>query len=147
MHTLWAREHNRVAEELSELNPHWDDETVFQEARRIVIAEMQHITYSQWLPNLLGKNTSTLYRRRLLRMLPTSQRPPLPNRVSERLCLFALFVCHCSAGLRYAQKVGLMSSTSELGNSFRRSVDPSVSNAFATAGLKFGLSMMQGRIQ
>lgn len=76
MHTLWAREHNRVAEELSELNPHWDDETVFQEARRIVIAEMQHITYSQWLPNLLGKNTSTLYRRRLLRMLPTSQRAP-----------------------------------------------------------------------
>lgn len=54
MHTVWAREHNRLAEELSEMNPHWDDETVFQEARRIVIAEMQHITYDQWLPALLG---------------------------------------------------------------------------------------------
>lgn len=59
MHTLWAREHNRLAEELSEMNPHWDDETVFQEARRIVIAEMQHITYDHWLPALLGKQQSS----------------------------------------------------------------------------------------
>lgn len=54
MHTIWLREHNRIADELKELNPHWDGETVYQEARKIVGAEMQHITYTQWLPNVLG---------------------------------------------------------------------------------------------
>jgi hypothetical protein len=54
MHLLWARQHNLVADWLTKLNPSWIDERVFQEARRIVVAQLQHITYSEFLPVVLG---------------------------------------------------------------------------------------------
>ena len=55
IHTLMVREHNRVATMLEEANPHWDEETLYQEARRIVGAESQQITYTEFLPAILGK--------------------------------------------------------------------------------------------
>ncbi|XP_067679881.1 peroxidasin-like [Haliotis asinina] len=55
MHTLWMREHNRIAKQLSSINRKWNDEKLFQEARQIVIASMQHITYTAWLPHVLGE--------------------------------------------------------------------------------------------
>ena len=53
-HTVWVREHNRIAKELYYLNPHWDDERLYQEARKVVWASMQHITYQHWLPLVIG---------------------------------------------------------------------------------------------
>ena len=55
LHMLFFREHNRVAEQLALLNPHWDDETIFQETRRVIIAEWQIIVYRDWLPWMIGK--------------------------------------------------------------------------------------------
>ncbi|XP_063374283.1 chorion peroxidase isoform X2 [Cydia amplana] len=54
LHTIFTREHNRVAQALSRFNPDWDEDTVFLEARRILQAEFQHIIYNEWLPLLLG---------------------------------------------------------------------------------------------
>ncbi|XP_047481343.1 chorion peroxidase-like isoform X2 [Penaeus chinensis] len=54
MHTLWVREHNAVAAQLSLVNPHWNDDTLYEEARRIVVALIQQITYRDFLPIVLG---------------------------------------------------------------------------------------------
>jgi peroxidase len=57
MHNLLLREHNRVADKLSVVNPQWNDETVYQEARRIVAAEIQHIANNEWFPLIVGRST------------------------------------------------------------------------------------------
>ncbi len=62
MHTIWLREHNRIADELATKNPSWSDEKIYQEARRTVIAEIQAITYNEFLPNLLGEDALSKYK-------------------------------------------------------------------------------------
>ncbi|GFW34882.1 peroxidase [Trichonephila clavipes] len=54
IHTLYMREHNRLATILKLLNPQWDEEQLFQEARRINIAQIQCITYKEYLPYVIG---------------------------------------------------------------------------------------------
>ena len=54
MHTIWMREHNRIATALLRLNPHWDGNMLYHEARKIVGAQMQYITFNAWVPKILG---------------------------------------------------------------------------------------------
>ena len=56
MHTLFVREHNRLAAEISSNNASWTDEQIFQRARKIVGGQVQSITYNEWLPALLGSS-------------------------------------------------------------------------------------------
>lgn len=62
MHTLWVREHNRIAATLAEQSPDEDGDTLFEEARRLVIAKIQMITYNEYLPALMGENALSEYR-------------------------------------------------------------------------------------
>ena len=52
MHILFVREHNRLADEIAERNPDWDDEEIYQYARHINIGFIQTITYYEFLPSL-----------------------------------------------------------------------------------------------
>ncbi len=61
MQTLFMREHNRLADSFKAAHRTWTDEQVFQAARRIVVAEMQNITYNEFLPALLGNNALSRY--------------------------------------------------------------------------------------
>lgn len=61
LHTIFVREHNRIAKELGKIFPKWNDDRLFEETRRIVIAEMQHITYSEYLPLIFGDDFMKAY--------------------------------------------------------------------------------------
>lgn len=63
MHTLFVREHNRLADEFAAIPGITDraddagmttDEFIYQTARKVVGAELQIITYDEFLPALLG---------------------------------------------------------------------------------------------
>lgn len=61
MHTLFVREHNRLADEIASRNPEWEGDRIYEAARRMVGAQMQVITYREFLPLLLGPEALTPY--------------------------------------------------------------------------------------
>ena len=60
MHTLFVREHNRIVRDLR--RDGFDAITAYQIARALVGAEMQAITYREFLPVLLGRGALRPYR-------------------------------------------------------------------------------------
>lgn len=52
LHVLFLREHNRLAEDIAERNPDWSDEDIFQLARKLIAAQIQAITFEEFLPSL-----------------------------------------------------------------------------------------------
>ncbi len=62
IHTLFLREHNQLAAAIQKGHPGMDDEAIYQKARSLVIAEIQAITYREFLPALLGQGALRPYR-------------------------------------------------------------------------------------
>jgi peroxidase len=54
LHTLFVREHNWQAARLARAHPGLSDDELYEGARRVVIGEIQAITYHEFLPALLG---------------------------------------------------------------------------------------------
>ncbi|GAB6023237.1 hypothetical protein CHUAL_008055 [Chamberlinius hualienensis] len=103
LQTLWVREHNRIAKQMKIVNPHWTDEILFQEARRIVAAEIQQITFNEFLPIVLGETIMDRY--------------------------------------------GLKLKASHHYSGYDINVNPGLSNAVATAALKFFYSLTPSSFQ
>lgn len=57
---MFIREHNRIATIIRQRRPMWNDELLFQEARKLVIAEYQHIVMNEWLQVFQGSATNRL---------------------------------------------------------------------------------------
>lgn len=51
---LFHRNHNRHARNLGAFKPHWSDERIFQEARKLNIAQYQHCVYNEYVKTLIG---------------------------------------------------------------------------------------------
>lgn len=62
LHTLFVREHNRIANNLRAQNPALSGKEIYNESRALVGALMQVITYNEFLPKLLGETTLAPYR-------------------------------------------------------------------------------------
>jgi len=62
LHTLFVREHNRLVGLLAEEFPRWSGEQLYQKARQLVGAEMQVITFEEFLPALLKRRERDRYR-------------------------------------------------------------------------------------
>lgn len=58
LHRALLQQHNNIGEQLAHINPEWSEEDVFLEARRIITATIQHITYNEFLPLVLGQETT-----------------------------------------------------------------------------------------
>ncbi len=92
MHTLFMREHNFWALRFRDEDPTLNGDESYELARMIVAAEMQAITYREFLPVLLGPNALSAY------------------------------------------------------DGYEPSVNPGISNEFATAAYRFGHSMLPPRL-
>jgi len=62
MHTLFVREHNRYADSIRSEDASLSGDEVFEQARRLVIAHLQAITFNEFLPLLVGKDAIGRYR-------------------------------------------------------------------------------------
>lgn len=56
IHVLFLREHNRLARDLKAIYPSWNDERLYQTARRINIAQFQKILYEEYFPVMTGRS-------------------------------------------------------------------------------------------
>ncbi|XP_052793276.1 chorion peroxidase-like [Mya arenaria] len=61
LHTVFLRAHNAIASGLARVNPHWNDELLYQESRKILIAIWQNIVWGEFLPLLLGRQAMRAY--------------------------------------------------------------------------------------
>jgi hypothetical protein len=67
MQTLFVRNHNRLVDQLSTMSPAafgfsvWTDNNLYQEARKLNIAEEEITTYTEFLPAILGTNALPTY--------------------------------------------------------------------------------------
>lgn len=61
MHVLFLREHNRLADQIAAADPTLSGRDIYLRARALVGAMMQRITYSEFLPLLLGPDALSPY--------------------------------------------------------------------------------------
>jgi len=112
IHTIFLRNHNQIALTLSQINPHWTDDQLFEETRKIVSAQIQHITYNEFLPFVIGEEMIDKFQLRLLtegfyQHYDMNLNPSVVNEVANAVFEF-LFTTMPSTMERYSKALNLM---------------------------------------
>ena len=121
VHTLFMREHNRIARHLAQLNSQWSDDQIFEETRRILVAQLQHITYNEFLPSILGNQMIEKYDLQLLntgfyKNYSINKNPSIGNAVGSAVFAF-IYTAIPSNMERYSQELQNLGSI-KMGQSF-----------------------------
>lgn len=61
LHTVFLREHNRLVESFAANDPSLSDEQLYQMARKVVGAQLQQVTFNEYIPALLGQDAVKPY--------------------------------------------------------------------------------------
>ena len=136
VHTVMMREHNRIARALKQLNPLWSEEVLFQETRSIVIAELHHITYTEYLPAMLGKHAALIISKVYTGV----------HKVGTSYININIFVWR--TGEQAMRDYNLNPSATDAYSTYDETTagDPSVWNEFAAAVFRVGHSQVQGTL-
>lgn len=62
LHTIFARNHNYIAKQLKKARRYWNENFLFETARKINIAIYQRIIYTEFLPNLIDVSSYQRYK-------------------------------------------------------------------------------------
>lgn len=84
MHLIFAKEHNRIADEVYRAYKNYNDEQIFELARHILIAKLQAIVYYEFIPALTGRRLPAY----------TFYKPWVQARVSNRFSTVGYRVGH-----------------------------------------------------
>lgn len=131
LQTLFVREHNFQVDQLHKEHPNWSGDKLYETAKAITTAEMVNITYSEFLPHLLGKEAIAPYH---------GYDPTVDARISEEFEGAAYRFGHSivSDEISATSNIGAFTSQQTLAESFFES--PSSFNATGADGLLRHLS-------
>jgi peroxidase len=127
LQTLFVREHNYQVDLAHQKHPNWTGDQLYQYAKAVVTAEIEHITYDEFLPHLLGAGAITPYH---------GYNPNVDPRITEEFAGAAFRLGHSlvSAEIDGINNQGADTSTQSLKDVFFETAD-----AFAANGGADGL--------
>jgi peroxidase len=131
LQTLFVREHNYQVDQLHKEHPNWSGDQLYEMAKAITTAEMVNITYSEFLPHLLGKDAIQPYH---------GYDPTVDARISEEFEGAAYRFGHSivSDEISAISNIGAFTSEQTLAESFFE--DPATFSATGADGLLRHLS-------
>ena len=114
LQTLFVREHNFQVDQLRQQHADWSADHIYEQAKAIVTAEIQHITYAEYLPHLLGSGAIVGY---------AGYRSNVNATISEEFAGAAYRFGHSivSGNLATVAENGAKLATQELKNAFHES--------------------------